>query len=285
MPVYSKQEKVTEFLDMSDFTASRLIQLNSCGYEHVNNYDYTILRSRGRSDYHILYLTSGYIDAEIGTQKVRINSGQCAVWNPGVRQMYSYTVEGGTSTFYLHFTGAAVEEAMHFIAPASPPVFTISEQTSFECLLRQIQQVHLVKANNYILEENALLMQIISAVAKSSNSAPPPIRKDILCAMEYIKTHLSEDFSVEQFAASVNLSSSRFSHLFTKTVGISPYQYLTRLRLERAQAYLQDSTMSITEISDTIGFSDPLYFSRIFRKTYGLSPKAYRDSFRRKYQL
>ena len=43
--------------------------------------------------------------------------------------------------------------------------------------------------------------------------------------------------------------------------------------------------MSITEISDTVGFSDPLYFSRLFSKTYGLSPKAYRDNSRRKYQF
>ena len=141
-----------------------------------------------------------------------------------------------------------------------------------------------MKSDNYILEENALLMQIISILAQSSNPSKPAIRKDILHAMEHMKAHLAEDFSVEQYAASVNLSSSRFSHLFTKTVGISPHQYLTRLRLEWAQTYLRDSTMSIAEISDTVGFSDPLYFSRLFSKTYGLSPKAYRDSNRRKYQ-
>lgn len=273
-----------EFFDTTDFPPSRQIQVNSCGCEHVNNYDYTILRSNGRSDYHILYLTNGYIDAEIGTQKVRIHSGQCGIWFPRVRHMYTFTTEGDPSTYFLHFTGAAVDEAMRFISPASPPVYTITERTTFEYLFRQIQRTHLVKSNNYILEENTLLMQIISIVAQSSNTSQPPIRKDILHAMEHMKTHLSEDFSIEKYAASVNLSSSRFSHLFTKTVGISPHQYLTRLRLEWAQTYLRDSTMSIAEISDTVGFSDPLYFSRLFSKTYGLSPKAYRDGNRHKYQ-
>lgn len=280
----AKSRTVMEFIDTTDFPPNRLIQLNSCGSEHVNNHDYTILRSHGRSDYHILYLFNGYLDAEIGTQKVRIQSGQCGIWYPGVRHMYTFTTEGDASTYYLHFTGAAVEEAMRFIAPASPPVYTITERTAFESLFRQILRTHLVKSDNYILEENALLMQIISILAQSSNPSKPAIRKDILHAMEHMKAHLAEDFSVEQYAASVNLSSSRFSHLFTKTVGISPHQYLTRLRLEWAQTYLRDSTMSIAEISDTIGFSDPLYFSRLFSKTYGLSPKAYRDSNRRKYQ-
>lgn len=281
----AKQRPVLEFFDTTDFPPSRLIQVNSCGSEHPNSHDFTILRSHGRGDYHILYLISGYLDAEIGTQKVRIQSGQCGVWYPGVRHMYTFTTEGDATTYYLHFTGAAVDEAMRFISPASPPVYTITERTVFECLFRQILRVHLVKSDNFILEENALLMQIISILAQSSNPSKPAIRKDILHAMEHMKSHLSEDFSVEQYAASVNLSSSRFSHLFTKTVGISPHQYLTRLRLEWAKTYLRDSTMSIAEISDTVGFSDPLYFSRLFSKTYGLSPKAYRDNSRRKYQF
>lgn len=279
----AKQRPVLEFFDTTDYPPSRLIQVNSCGSEHPNSHDFTILRSHGRGDYHILYLISGYVDAEIGTQKVRIESGQCGVWYPGIRHMYTFTTEGDATTFYLHFTGAAVDEAMRFISPASPPVYTITERTAFESLFRQLLRTHLVKSDNFILEENALLMQIISILAQSSNPSKPAIRKDILHAMEYMKSHLSEDFSVEQYAASVNLSSSRFSHLFTKTVGISPHQYLTRLRLEWAQTYLRDSTMSIAEISDTVGFSDPLYFSRLFSKTYGLSPKAYRDNSRRKY--
>ncbi|MBD9116740.1 MAG: AraC family transcriptional regulator, partial [Clostridiales bacterium] len=221
----AKQRPVLEFFDTTDFPPSRLIQVNSCGSEHPNSHDFTILRSHGRGDYHILYLISGYLDAEIGTQKVRIESGQCGVWYPGVRHMYTFTTEGDATTYYLHFTGAAVDEAMRFIAPASPPVYTITERTAFECLFRQILRTHLVKSDNFILEENALLMQIISILAQSSNPAKPAIRKDILHAMEHMKSHLSEDFSVEQYAASVNLSSSRFSHLFTKTVGISPHQY------------------------------------------------------------
>lgn len=280
----AKARTVLEFIDTTDFPANRLIQVNSCGAEQVNNHDYVILRSKGRSDYHFLYLRAGYLDAEIGTQKVRIQSGQCAIWYPDVRHMYTFTNEGNASTYYLHFTGAAVKEAMAFISPASPPVYTITERTAFESLFRQLLRTHLVKSDNYILEESALLMQIISIVAQSSKPSRPPIRKDILHAMEHMKTHLSEDFSIEQYAATVNLSSSRFSHLFSKTVGMSPHQYLTRLRLERAQTYLRDSLMSISEIADTVGFGDPLYFSRLFSKTYGLSPKAYRDGNRRKYQ-
>lgn len=280
----AKPKTVLEFHDTTDFPASRQIQLNSCGNEQVNNNNYTILRSNGRSDYHLLYLIDGYLDAEFGSQKARLQSGQCGVWYPGVRHMYSFTTEGNPSTYFLHFTGPAVDEAMAFITAASPPVYTITERTTMECLFKQILRTHLVKANNYILEENTLLMRIISIVAQSSSPSQATIRKDILHAMEHMKTHLSEDFSIEQYAASVNLSASRFSHLFTKTVGISPHQYLTRLRLEWAQTYLRDSTMSIAEISDTVGFSDPLYFSRLFSKTFGLSPRAYRDGNRRKSQ-
>ena len=80
-----------EFIDKTDFLQTRLLQVNSCGSERVVKYDYTILRSNGRRDYHFLYLQNGWLDIEVGTAKARLTRGQCAVFLPNVRQMYSFT--------------------------------------------------------------------------------------------------------------------------------------------------------------------------------------------------
>ena len=56
-----------EFIDKTDYLQTRLLQVNSCGSERVVKYDYTILRSNGRRDFHFLYLQNGWLDIEVGT--------------------------------------------------------------------------------------------------------------------------------------------------------------------------------------------------------------------------
>lgn len=64
-----------EFIDKTDYLQTRLLQVNSCGSERVVKYDYTILRSNGRRDFHFLYLQNGWLDIEVGTAKARLTRG------------------------------------------------------------------------------------------------------------------------------------------------------------------------------------------------------------------
>lgn len=276
------QQPYKEFIDSTDFPQVRLIQVNNCGSERVVKHDYTILRSKGRHDFHFLYLQSGWLDAEIGNTPVRLQSGQCAVFLPGIRQMYTFSAEGNPISFFIHFTGLAAAECMSYLTPLEPMMYTISERTSFEALFRRIIRVHNIKTSSNLLEENQLLLQLIAAVSRSGGSAEIPVRNDILYAMEYIQTHLQEEIDLKKYAQSIHISGSRFAHLFTQTAGIAPHQYLLRMRLERARGLLRDSSMNISEITETVGFSDPFYFSRLFRKAYGISPKSFREECRTK---
>lgn len=72
------------------------------------------------------------------------------------------------------------------------------------------------------------------------------------------------------------MSESRFSHLFRQIMGVSPHQYFLKMRLEQAQGYLQDSDLSIAQIAQLTGFEDALYFSRLFKKYFGVAPSSYR---------
>ena len=118
-----------EFIDKTDYLQTRLLQVNSCGSERVVKYDYTILRSNGRRDFHFLYLQNGWLDIEVGTAKARLSRGQCAVFLPNVRQMYSFTAAGDPVSLYLHFTGQAAAEAMQYPRPTENMIYTISDQT------------------------------------------------------------------------------------------------------------------------------------------------------------
>ena len=267
-----------EFIDKTDFVQKRLLQVNSCGSERVLKYDYTILRSNGRRDYHFLYLLSGWLNVEVGTHKTRLESGQCAVFLPGVRQKYTFSAQGAPISLFLHFTGQAVAEAMQYLRPVESMVYTITDRALFESLFYRLNRVHNLQQTMelQILEENSILLQLIAIVCRSSIGNEKMVRGDILNAMEYIRGHMQEPINFQEFAKTLHLSYSRFTHLFSQIYGVSPQRYLMRLRMDRARGLLRDSSMSVAEIAEITGFHDPFYFSRIFSKTFGLSPRSFR---------
>lgn len=95
--------------------------------------------------------------------------------------------------------------------------------------------------------------------------------------MEYIKSHYSGKLTLEQIAASVHLSPSHISGLFRKETGQTVSAYIGFVRIEKSKQLLETTQLSIAEIASRCGFEEQSYFSRVFRKKTGLSPKAYRD--------
>lgn len=89
---------------------------------------------------------------------------------------------------------------------------------------------------------------------------------------------LAEPISMSDLAAEINLSTSRFRHLFRAETGMSPARYLRMLRMERACALLEHSLLSIKEIMAAVGCNDPSHFARDFRRQHGLTPSAWRHA-------
>ena len=81
-----------------------------------------------------------------------------------------------------------------------------------------------------------------------------------------------------QVARKVNLSPSHLSRLFKKQVQASPVQYRNAFRMQRAKAMLEGSFLSVKQVMAACGFNDRSYFSREFKKRYGLAPSLYRKA-------
>ena len=86
----------------------------------------------------------------------------------------------------------------------------------------------------------------------------------------------NEDMSLQLVASNVNVSSNHFSAIFRKETGETFIDYLTRVRMENAKELLTCTSMKTSEIGFEVGYRDPHYFSYIFKKTTGMSPKEYR---------
>lgn len=104
-------------------------------------------------------------------------------------------------------------------------------------------------------------------------------------AIAYIKAHFAEDISVADIAAFCQCSVSGISHLFTKNMHQNIRTYINRLRIEEAKRLIETQKHNFTEIAYQCGYSDPNYFSNVFRKTVGLTPSEYRAQSKRKVLL
>jgi AraC family transcriptional regulator, arabinose operon regulatory protein len=99
----------------------------------------------------------------------------------------------------------------------------------------------------------------------------------ITWAVEHMQRHLHQPIAIAALAARVNLSPSRFRHLFTVQTGVGPALYLQRLRLRRARLLIERTFLSVKEVMALVGYSDPSHFSRDFRRSHGVSPTALRS--------
>ena len=128
------------------------------------------------------------------------------------------------------------------------------------------------------LEMSARLYDLLAFLVRTAQRREEAGVKTPDCAQlaaEYIISHYEEPITVEGLAAYASVSHSSLYRRFVKRFQISPKRFLLEYRIERACALLADTSCSIQEISNSVGFEDPFYFSRAFKEVKGMSPRQY----------
>jgi signal transduction histidine kinase/AraC-like DNA-binding protein/ABC-type sugar transport system substrate-binding protein len=122
-------------------------------------------------------------------------------------------------------------------------------------------------------ETTARVQQALADHGALSQNTSTLVRR----AVAYIQQHFAQDLSRQQIAGAIGISQNYLSRIFQHELGISPWEYLSRYRIKQAQDLLRNTEDSITDVAAQVGFEDPAYFSRVFRKQIGDSPQHYRE--------
>jgi len=134
-----------------------------------------------------------------------------------------------------------------------------------------------LKAEQDILDYFKFLTDILT------NDAAPTLKADISDIMKYIQEHYTEDLSLEFLAQHFHLSSTYLSKHLKKHIGLSFKEYVTQLRIDRAKELLvKNPEMSIEQIGKSLGLFSPSAFTKMFKKSMGISPREYRSLYSKK---
>ena len=162
----------------------------------------------------------------------------------------------------------------HFPIPSKSPI--VLQDTQTKDFLRILVQLY----REYGKEDSAdicdALLQVLQVYLFKLYSAGTS-NTFVESMKQAIQMNLSNpQFRILEMVERMPVSLTQFRRMFRNDTGTTPQQYLLHLRISQAKRLLQNSTGTVTDISELCGFSDPYYFSRIFKKQTGLSPTHFR---------
>ncbi|CAA7600217.1 Homeodomain-like [Acididesulfobacillus acetoxydans] len=98
-------------------------------------------------------------------------------------------------------------------------------------------------------------------------------------AKEFLENHLGEDLTLSDIAKRQFLSPCYFSRLFKQSTGQTVMEFLTALRMAKGKELLEKTNQPVSQVAGTVGYSDPNYFSRVFKRHFGMAPSEYRAKY------
>jgi len=257
--------------------------INSCGtYRLYTRKELPTGRSHGRQDYQLIYIAAGkghfYFEADIPTI---LNEGTMILYCPEELQNYVYYGKDTPEVYWIHFTGSEAERIFteHGITPSNRFFSTGTNPEYAQIFEKIILELQLQK--EYFEESTSLLFrQLLVTVGRHLHEVTLDRQgvssTEIIQATGYLHEHYHENINIEEYIKSHYASTSSFFRKFKLCTGITPLQYLLDIRLSIAKDLLETTDYSINEIASLVGYDNALYFSRLFHKHTGLSPRDYR---------
>ncbi len=235
---------------------------------------------KGRRDYQILYVANGKTHFWFDGKKEIVSAGHMVLYKPEEIQKYVYYLEDNPEVFWIHFTGSDVKNILEYHGISlDEHVFYCGVLPDYKALFRKIiQELQLCRYGyeDYIASLFNDILLLVDRQQHEQKKATGNVQEQIERAAAYFNENYNTKISIDDYAESLHISTNWFIHNFKQYAGMSPAQYILSLRMVNAQSLLERTTYNIKEISEIVGYENPLYFSRVFKKEIGKSPAQYR---------
>lgn len=245
-------------------------------------------RRKGCEDNILIYCLQGRGYYVINNKQFVVNANEFFLL-PATDQYIRYWADKDDpwTIYWVHFTGSLID---NFNSSLNIGSFTGPSQIPFNAKAIELwQNIYRSLEMGYSMDNlcnaNFCLYHLIAAflfpdkhIQMRRSDNPDIITSSIL----YMKDNLDKKVSVEDIAFIHRLSASHFSSLFRKATGMPPIDYFIHLKMQKACQYLYGDDVKIKRIAEELGYDDPYYFSRLFKKFMGISPEQYKMAVTRK---
>jgi AraC-like DNA-binding protein len=241
---------------------------------------HSVERKNGAEQWILIFVNEGQGWYRTNNQKYSLESNEVLLIPPGHAHAYGADSARPWSIFWFHFEGEGIEQLLEWITPkdgldSMPCRSPDSLRRQFHSILSAVERGY---HEHTLLELSRVLIHTLTLLHRNPHRRPREQQAErIESAMNQIREDIGQPQSLQHYAEASGLSVSQFSYLFKQHTGLSPMSYQSEVRMQRACELLDTTEDSIKSIARQLGYEDPLYFSRAFRKCTGLSPSQYRD--------
>jgi AraC family transcriptional regulator of arabinose operon len=235
------------------------------------------LREEPLENYDLFYIWDGSGEVTVNKTSYPVGKGSCFLFRPGDNTSASHDKQYPLVLSYIHFKLMEQPE----LIPAT--YRQITNHTEIETLLSRYVRARLSPLFGTEIEANLILKQLMIHLLRYEQlefEVQPKIslvvHDRILEIANYMREHTSVWFSIEELANRAQLSPRYFSAKFKEIMGVNVQHYEIQGRIERAEFLLHYCGLTVSETADALGYKDVYFFSKQFKKHFGVTPSAIR---------
>jgi AraC-like DNA-binding protein len=250
--------------------------------EHPINHSFTWNNGRILNGYYLIFISDGYgIFESALTEPTTVMAGTCFFLYPGIWHRYKPNPNSGWEEYWIGFNGTYAETLMtEIFSNTGQPFIQVGIHPDLLPLLHQVLAITRTSSEGYNQVIAGITIQILGtlyAVTRQQQDEHDPTARLISKARFMLEESLDKAIDMEKLVRELPMGYSKFRKSFKVATGESPNQYHLNLRLNKARGLLMSTELTINEVASQTGFDSVFYFSKLFKKKNGVSPRYYRN--------
>ena len=235
-----------------------------------------------RPQYVIHYIIDGEGSYTVNNKTHLLKKNQGFLIRPGTVTYYEADKDNPWSYMWIGFNGVKAETYLNYAnLNEENLIFEYSKDSTLKDYISEMLKLNDMDYSNELKIEGLLYFFMSKLVEtrkdvfsqKAYKSAELYLEKSI----EFIENNYSNNIKINDIATYIGINRSYLTHIFKKNINISPQDFFVNYKIDKACNLLENTDLSIKVVAKSIGYSDPLTFSKIFKKVKGESPKIYRE--------
>ena len=251
--------------------------ITECGYFSAGEGYYT--KRSALNSYLLMVTVSGSGWMKWKDKRVTLNEGDAVVIDCGAYQEYATNPGKRWCFYFLHFNGLTDGFKGTLFQTLSPV-----RLRSLEAVLSRINTVDgLISQTSikaYANQSHAvsgILTELINSTGKDPDGGTRGKRPEIEKLAAFIRDHCTEELHIDDFTEFTRFSKHHLIRMFKQQIGITPYKYMHKCRINLAQELLRRSDISVSDVAFSVGYDESVMFRRHFKSFVGVTPNEYRS--------